>query len=132
MKKQTLALILVSTLLLVLYAFFLGSDVALRPMEVGTGQVTCRLVNPTLHSMGYGEPFYLEYLEPAGWTPVNDRGADVNFLLPLYILRPMTFKTLEFRVSLYSDLSRPGTYRIVFPVTVSGQARDLYCQFTVQ
>lgn len=59
-------------------------------------------------------------------------GADVNFLLPLYTLRPLAFKTLEFRVSLYSDLSRPGTYRIVFPVTVSGQVRDLYCQFTVQ
>jgi len=132
MKTRTLALILVPILLLVLYSCFLGREVSLRPVEVGTGQVTCRLVNPTLHSIGYGEPFYLEYLEPAGWTPVNDRGANVSFQLPLYILRPMTFRALDFRVSLYSDLSRPGTYRIVFPVTVHQQAQDLYCQFTVE
>lgn len=132
MKKRLWMLALVPVLLICLYLCFLGGDVALRPVEVGTEQVTCRLVNPTLHSIGYGEPFYLEYQEANGWTRVSEKHDDVAFNLPLYTLLPFGFKTIEFRVSLYSDLSRPGTYRIVFPVTDSGQARDLYCQFTVQ
>jgi hypothetical protein len=122
--------------LFILLRHALGQEIELRPAEdavvcSAAGQLTCKLVNPTLRTVEYGAPFYLEYLSPSGWEPVNDRNMDVNFQLPLYTLAPLISKRITFSLSLYSNMERPGSYRIRFPVRVAGDARDLYCQFTV-
>ena len=115
---------------------FLGTEIALNPAEptlpAGTTRVTCRLVNPTLRSVGYSEPFYLECRAGDSWQRISEKHDNVAFQLPLYTLGPLGSETLEFSLSLYSDMNRPGIYRIVLPVTIQEETQNLYCQFTVE
>lgn len=123
--------------MLILRQCSLGQEIELRlindaTVELGMQRVLCELVNPSLHSIEYSESFYLEHLSTSGWESVNDLNRNVNFQLPLYTLRPLGSETIEFSLDLYSDMNRPGTYRIVLPVTIHQEAQNLYCQFTVE
>ena len=102
-----------------------------KVLQAGTERISCNLVNRSLHSVKFGTAFYLEREEDGKWTAVSDKGTSINFELGSKTLRPLASVSAEFPVSVYSDMMKPGDYRIVFPVQIGNDALNVYCNFTV-
>ena len=101
-------------------------------VELGVKQINCELVNPSFHSIKYGNTFYLEFLSTSGWKSINDGGNSINFELGAEVLKPFSSAEIEFYISAYSNMEQYGLYRIVFPVQIGKNATDLYFRFTVE
>ena len=123
--------VLVCAAVLVLSRQEVRLELAQETVPVGSQQVLCRLVNPTLGTVKYGETFYLERQSGQDWQRVNERDYVINFQLGQLELWPLGRREISFAVSVYSPMEQTGQYRIVLPVTIAEEDQMLYAYFSL-
>lgn len=123
--------VLVCAAVLVLSRQEVRLELAQETVPVGSQQVLCRLVNPTLGTVKYGETFYLERQSGQDWQRVNERDYVINFQLGQLELWPLGRREISFTVGVYSPMEKVGQYRIALPVIVEEEDQMLYAYFSL-
>ena len=125
-----LAFVLIFLLGMVLFTDTVTISANQREYARGVQTITCTMRNLSLNTVYHGARFTLEQLINGTWKTV-DNNRQVMFEVWRKALPPLSSRSIDYHVALFSDLSEPGEYRICVEVEVCGTREIVLCPFTV-
>lgn len=128
------ALTLVMVLLVIGY-LVLANTITMHAKQdkylIGTTNISTTLRNRTLQTITYGAAFELEYLVDGEWVKMGREATTINFEAWGKSLLPFTSASIDYPVSIYSEMEKVGTYRLVVNVIHGDSISSIHCPFEI-
>ena len=106
------------------------SMITLDRNELGNIRMQTVLKNHSAKDVVYSAVFYLQIRDGGEWV---NSPAEVDVVFPsiAYAIAPFASETYAFLLDAGYDISRDGTYRLLFPITVGKESHQVWLTFSV-